>query len=74
VVTFAAGGMPEMVSNGEDGVLVSPFDQLAFGTALTQLRDDRDLVRALGAAAQQRYVHDNLVPPEEQFVAALESL
>ena len=74
VIAFAAGGVPEMVTDGENGVLVPAFNRSAFGAALVQLRDNRELLRALGAAARQRYVRESLESPEKQFVAALESL
>lgn len=74
VVSFAAGGVPEMVDDGINGVLVPAFDRSAFRAVLTQLRDDRALVLAMGAAARRRYLRDNLVSPEEQFVAALEGM
>jgi glycosyltransferase involved in cell wall biosynthesis len=74
VISFAVGGVPEMVMNEVDGLLVPPFDRRAFRIALIRLRDDRDLVRSMSAAARKRYLRYSRVPHEEQFVDALEDL
>jgi glycosyltransferase involved in cell wall biosynthesis len=52
VVAAAHGGLPEIVRDGETGVLVAPRDPAALADALAALRDDPDRVRRLGAAAQ----------------------
>ena len=47
VVATAAGGVPEVVSDGETGVLVPPGDAQALGEALDALRRDPARVAAL---------------------------
>jgi len=53
VIASAIGGVPEQVTNGKDGVLVTPGDVSQLTTAIRRLSDDRDLCVRLGAAAQQ---------------------
>ena len=51
VVGSAHGGLPELVRDGETGVLVEPGDAAALAGALRELADDRDRARRLGEAA-----------------------
>jgi glycosyltransferase involved in cell wall biosynthesis len=51
VVAAAHGGLPEIVSDGATGVLVTPGDPAALTAALARLRDDPALRARLGAAA-----------------------
>jgi len=53
VVASRAGGNLDVVSHGEDGVLVPPRDPGAFGAALERLLADRELRRRLGAQARR---------------------
>jgi glycosyltransferase involved in cell wall biosynthesis len=48
VVAARAGGVPEVVSHGENGLLVPFGDVPALADALARLVDDRDLARRLG--------------------------
>src|SRR5262249_12488351 len=52
VVTTAAGGIPELVVPGQNGILVPPRDVDAIAGALAQLLDDDDLRARLGAAGR----------------------
>ncbi len=52
VVASAHGGLPEMLRDGETGVLVAPGDAAALATALAGLADDAQRRDALGAAAR----------------------
>ncbi len=54
VVASAAGGVPEIVADGETGLLVPPSDANAFQNALTKLIQNPAYRRAMGAAARQR--------------------
>jgi glycosyltransferase involved in cell wall biosynthesis len=47
VVATDAGGVPEVVTDGETGVLVPPGDAYALGDALTSLRHDASRAAAL---------------------------
>jgi glycosyltransferase involved in cell wall biosynthesis len=51
VVASNAGGVPEMLTDGETGVLVAPGDHRALAAALAGLREDPARRAALGAAA-----------------------
>jgi len=55
VVASAHGGLPEMISDGETGVLVAPDDPRALAEAIAGLVDDPERREALGAAA-----HDDI--------------
>jgi glycosyltransferase involved in cell wall biosynthesis len=54
VVASAVGGIPEMVLDGETGILVAPGDDGALGAALGRLAADPDLRRRMGAAGRRR--------------------
>jgi glycosyltransferase involved in cell wall biosynthesis len=53
VVASAHGGLPEIVRDGETGVLVAPGDAVALAGALAALRDDPERRERLGAAARE---------------------
>lgn len=52
VVATRVAGIPEVVDDGQSGLLVPPGDAPALGAALAQLVHRPELRRALGAAAQ----------------------
>jgi glycosyltransferase involved in cell wall biosynthesis len=54
VVATAAGGLPEVVAEGETGALVPPGDPAALAAAITRYADDPDLRRSHGNAARRR--------------------
>lgn len=47
-------GVPELIRNETDGLLVGPADAAALAAALARLMDDADLRRRLGQSASQR--------------------
>jgi glycosyltransferase involved in cell wall biosynthesis len=51
VVASSAGGLPEIVRDGETGLLVPPGDHAALAAALRVLADNGDRARGMGAAA-----------------------
>jgi len=65
VVAPAAGGVPEVVSDGETGVLVPPGDAQALGEALDALRRDPARVAALSRRgadhARTRFSHETML-------------
>jgi glycogen(starch) synthase len=54
VVATTKGGPPEFVRDGEDGVLVDPFDTPGFSSALERLVSDDDWRRSIAAAGRAR--------------------
>ena len=58
VATTAAGGSPEIIRDGVDGLLVPPDDPEALARSLDRLLGDPALRRRLGAAARRRAAAD----------------
>ncbi|AAU91854.1 glycosyl transferase, group 1 family protein [Methylococcus capsulatus str. Bath] len=48
IVASRAGGIPEAVRDGDNGLLVPPGDAAALAAAIRRLLDDRDLARDMG--------------------------
>jgi len=55
VVATAVGGVPEVIVDGENGLLTGPEDPGALADAVVRLAGDDDLMRRLGAAARAAY-------------------
>ncbi len=53
-VTTRITGIPELIRDGIDGLLVAPSDDVALARALSRLIDDPALRRGLGAAGRSR--------------------
>jgi rhamnosyl/mannosyltransferase len=64
VVASGVGGIPDLVTDGETGVLVPPGDPSALAGALVRVLKDRNLSERLGAAARIA-VEPWLATPEE---------
>ena len=56
VVSTAVGGVPELVRDGETGLLVPSEDAGALARALQALVDDSARRQAMGAAARQHAI------------------
>jgi glycogen synthase len=54
IVASAVDGLPEVVDDGQTGLLVPPDDPAALAQAIAVLLDDPRRARALGAAGQRR--------------------
>ncbi|MDX6423918.1 MAG: hypothetical protein QOI67_1389, partial [Gaiellaceae bacterium] len=54
VVATTVGGTPELVSEGETGLLVPPQDVEALTAAVKRVLEDEDLRRRLGDAGKRR--------------------
>jgi glycosyltransferase involved in cell wall biosynthesis len=54
LVVSGLGGLPELVDDGVDGLVVPHDDPVALATALGALADDPDRSRAMGAAARTK--------------------
>jgi len=59
IVTTEVGGIPEIVKNGFNGLLVPPRDTLSLSKAIKELISNDRLAAKLGQAARD-LVHDNL--------------
>jgi glycosyltransferase involved in cell wall biosynthesis len=55
-IATAAGGPPEIISNGEDGFLVEPADLTSWVARLQQLHDDPRLREGMGASGRAKVV------------------
>lgn len=64
VVASRVGGIPDIVQDGETGVLVPPGDAAALADALVRALGDRTLAKRLGAAARVA-VEPWLATPQE---------
>ena len=53
-----AGGVPELITSGQDGLLVPPKTPEALAAALTQLANSPDFAEALARAGRARVVAD----------------
>ena len=58
IVASHVGGIPDVVQDGESGLLVPPEDIPALAAAIGRLLADSDLRRQLGEKARQRVVSD----------------
>jgi glycosyltransferase involved in cell wall biosynthesis len=71
VVASNVGGIPEMITDGETGLLVPPHDADALATALIRLLRDRHYAVALGQAGHD-LVHDRFCI--ELMVGAIQTI
>jgi glycosyltransferase involved in cell wall biosynthesis len=53
VITTRAGALPELVSDGENGILVEPGDVAALAASIRRLIEDEDLRRRMGQAGRE---------------------
>ena len=58
VVATRVSGIPELVKDGETGLLVNPDDHEALAAALARLLADRELARRLAAAGRARVLSE----------------
>jgi glycosyltransferase involved in cell wall biosynthesis len=54
IVATAVGGVPELIEDGVQGLLVKPEDPGELAAAMQRLLEDRDLAARLGRAAYER--------------------
>lgn len=55
VVATAVGGIPEIIRNGLDGMLVPPDNAIELAAVLRRVLTDEKLAESLGAAGRERY-------------------
>ena len=71
VVASAVGGIPEVVSDGETGLLVPPDDPAALATALNELLDDPGRAADMGRLGREHAITDFGWPAIAAQTAAL---
>ena len=54
VVTTPAGGIPELVRPGKDGIVTEGFETEEFAQAVIELLDDESLMKKMGKAGRKR--------------------
>jgi glycosyltransferase involved in cell wall biosynthesis len=64
VIATDAGGIPDLVRDGVEGILIAPADEDALVEALLEVLGDRELAARLGAAARERYAAWHTTPAE----------
>ena len=72
VVGSRVGGIPDLVADGETGLLVEPGEAGALTDALVQLLSDRHLAERMGAAA--RAAAEPWIAAPEEFAARIREL
>lgn len=70
VVAFEVGGIPEVVENGRQGLLISPYDEGAMADAVARLLDDDALRQQMGEAGK-KHAERFSVPAHVRAVAEL---
>jgi glycosyltransferase involved in cell wall biosynthesis len=68
VSTYIAG-IPELIRNGIDGLLVPPANPVALANALEIVIGDPVLRRSLGASARQRIINQYNLPLNQELLA-----
>lgn len=58
IIAADVGGIPELIRDGADGILVPPRDSKALGSAIEMLLDDPSRRRSLGESARARALKD----------------
>jgi glycosyltransferase involved in cell wall biosynthesis len=58
VVASAVGGLPEIVADGETGLVVPPADAEALADAIVALADDLETAASMGVAGRERALLD----------------
>jgi len=74
VVATAVGGVPEVVRDGENGLLVPPGDSTALANAMRRMLDDDGLHTRLAAAAQPSVAEIGREPVYARLEAILQEV
>lgn len=72
VVATAVGGIPEIIEDGESGLLVPPADPHALAVAITRILTDPPQLKKMGSTARERIMnkfptHANISAYEELY-------
>jgi glycosyltransferase involved in cell wall biosynthesis len=72
VVGTRVGGIPDLIRDGEQGLLVEPRDPVALADAIVRVLANRELATRLGSAARRNV--EELAETPEKYAARLRSL
>jgi glycosyltransferase involved in cell wall biosynthesis len=72
VVGTRVGGIPDLIRDGEQGLLVEPRDPAALADAIVRVLANRELATRLGSAARRNV--EELAETPEKYAARLRSL
>jgi N-acetyl-alpha-D-glucosaminyl L-malate synthase BshA len=71
VIASNVGGLPEVITNGEDGFLVEPHDVQAMAERAIGLLNDNSQLRAMGALARKnarkKFCANKIIPLYEKY-------
>jgi len=70
-VTTHIAGIPELIRDGEDGLLVAPSDTDALVEALKRLMDDAELRLRIGKSGRARVVESYNLPRNVERLAGI---
>ncbi|MDJ0927402.1 MAG: glycosyltransferase [Gammaproteobacteria bacterium] len=74
-IVTRSGGSPELVADGDSGLVVPPGDAAALAAAINELAADPDRAQQMGRAARQRLIeHFNLQTSIDQHEALFREL
>lgn len=75
VISTTVGGIPELIDQGTQGLLVEPGDQVALTHALTKLASNPELACTMGQAGRKTveggYSESVILPKISQTYAAI---
>jgi glycosyltransferase involved in cell wall biosynthesis len=71
VVSTCIAGIPELVSDGHSGFLVSPGDASAMGNVICRLLEDSDLRNRFAAVGRERIEREFNIQTEMQWLATI---
>ena len=68
-ISTTIAGIPELISAGQDGLLVPPANSIALADAIESLAQDPALRAFLGHSARRRILRDYNLPLNHEFLA-----
>ena len=71
VISTATGGIPEIISNGIDGILVRPGDVKAMASAILRLSADKILSHKIGLAGYKRVRNSFSLAQRNRYLAEI---
>lgn len=74
IVSSNVGGLPEVIADGETGLLVNPRDPQALADALRKLRYDADLAQKFAAAGREKVLGYSVSAMADRYLALYDKL